>query len=219
MSKIFEYHNSGDDAVSTGVYSDHWRAQTFTVGTVGLNDIHNVVSIGLKALRVGLPGDMTVSIRTVDGTGKPSGTDLCSGTKNCDSITTNNAGEWVYVPLTSGSRLAKDTKYAIVVRMLSGTPFSYLRLRRRNIATGYTGGESLSSADAGVTWAFDGKDYMFEEYGEIDNKSYLLISSENNYSFKTTYEQNYDIKTTKENNYDLKIDNSQNYVIRPLVVC
>ena len=112
-----------------------WYAQTFTAE---LN--HQVTSVKLYLCRDGSPGTLTVSIRATDGSGKPTGSDLASGTTNGNTLPQYGSGnEWRQVTLSPTLSLTQNTKYAIVVRAPSGNTNNTicwnaeLRGRRRQV--------------------------------------------------------------------------------------
>lgn len=171
---LYERYNAGDDGVIT-TYGASWKAQTFTVGNTGANVNHSITSVKLKLYRVGLPGTITVSIRSVDGDSKPTGGDLTSGTTNGDTLTTNTAGEWREISLISYG-LSSDTMYAIVIRAVEGSADNLLRIRIDNSSPTYTGGVRQYSANSGVSWSLSSSDALFEEYGTIGGSSLVITT-------------------------------------------
>ena len=127
---LHEYYNTGDDD-NTTVEDVRWRAQTFTVGTIGENSDFTLYSIKLKLYRVGSPGTLTVSIRETTGYGIPIGADLTSGTYNGDTLTTNTDGEWVEIVMDSTITLNRSTMYAIVVKAPSGSPANEVNWKKK----------------------------------------------------------------------------------------
>ncbi|GAG73463.1 unnamed protein product, partial [marine sediment metagenome] len=103
----YEYYNTGDDhSLSVGI--DTWRAQTFTPTTK-----HKITSVKLKLYRNShTPDTVTVSIRATDVDGKPMGGDLCFGTTNGNTLTTDTAGEWREITIDDGYTLLAGTKYS-----------------------------------------------------------------------------------------------------------
>jgi len=161
---LYEYYNTGDDT-SEPIYNSRWASQTFTVGTVGTNENHNISKIKLKLRRQGFPGTITVSIRATDANGKPTGSDLSTGTIDGNTLTTNSDGAWYEIEMSEYT-LQASTKYAIVVRAPSGHFFERLFWRADSSSPSYNGGCAYSSADSGQSWeAKDTWDFMFEEYG------------------------------------------------------
>ncbi|GAH21280.1 unnamed protein product, partial [marine sediment metagenome] len=76
---------------------------------------HKITKVKLKLYRVGSPGTATVSIRATSGL-HPTGSDLCSGTTNGDTLPEGSPYEWREITLGDGANLASGTKYAIVIR-------------------------------------------------------------------------------------------------------
>jgi len=165
----YEYYNTGDDSF-VGVRGVYFKAQTFTVGAVG----HAVTSVKLLLYRVGSPGTVTVSIRATDGT-HPTGSDLTSGTINGNSLSTDSAGVWYEIALTSYA-LSADTKYAIVVRAPSGADYNNeLRWRYDSTSPTYNGGNREDSDSSGVTWSSNtASDLMFEVWSNSQSNSFIV---------------------------------------------
>ena len=160
MATLYEYYNTNNDQ-SGDIYGVLWKAQTFTPATA-----HTITSVKLKLYRVGSPGTITVGIRATSS-GKPTGNDLCSGTYDGNSITTNIAGAWYEITFGAGYNLSAGTVYAIVVRATSANgSTSYVEWRMDGSSSTYSGGQYYSSGDSGSTW--DGTssyDFMFEDWG------------------------------------------------------
>jgi hypothetical protein len=96
-ASIYEYYNTGDTSVAS-IYGDIWDAQTFTPSVA-----HTITSVKLKLYRIGNgPGTITVGIRATDVDGLPTGSDLCSGTTDGNSLpapgsqTRLPTGDWGY---------------------------------------------------------------------------------------------------------------------------
>ena len=160
MATKYEYYNTGDDDWIT-LYGVTWGGQTFTPAIA-----HKISEVKLKLFRVGSPGTVTVSIRATDASGHPTGSDLCSGTIDGNSLTTDTAGDWYSISLGDGYDLAKDTKYAIVLRAPAGNPNNRPCIRLDASSPTYTGGCREWSSNSGGTWSSDtARDYMFEEWG------------------------------------------------------
>lgn len=161
MATLFEYYNTGDTG-SDDLALATWRAQTFTPATA-----HKITSVKLKLYRVGSPGTIIVSIRATDGSGHPTGADLCSGTTDGDTLTTDIGGEWREITLGAGYDLLADTKYAIVGRALDAYGANYVKWRREWGTGAYAGGNYEYSTHSGDSWdAAATSDFMFEDWGE-----------------------------------------------------
>lgn len=160
----YEYYITGADSW-VEMYGSSWRSQTFTVGTTGPNNDHQINNIRFLLKREGAnPGTLTISIRVVDGAGKPTGPDLSIGTYNTNLITTDAAGEWITVNMSAYTLLA-STKYAAVLRC-QGDGTNKLWCRRDGSAPTYTGGNWLYSINSGNTWSAQmGVDGLFEIWG------------------------------------------------------
>ena len=159
MVTRYEYYNTGDDDYweLDGVY---WQAQTFTVGTVG----HKISSVKLKLYRVGSPGTVTVSIKATTS-GHPSGDDLTVGTIDGNTLTTDPAGAWYEITVTEYTS-SKNTKYAVVVRALTGDASNTVEWRADSSSPTYTDGNVEYSGNSGGTWTSNtDSDFMFEVWG------------------------------------------------------
>ena len=177
MTVLHECYQSGDDLVMT-VYSTIWTAVVFTVGTVGVDEDHNITSVKIKCYRTGLPGTIDVSIRACDGAGKPTGSDLSTGSFNGDVVTDSSPGALKEVTMTSYT-LAAGTQYAIVIAVPSGDSSNKLNVRYDNNDGAYTGGDRHNSNDSGSTWSIGtNDDYIFEVYGDA-----VVVGAEESMSF------------------------------------
>jgi hypothetical protein len=159
MATLYEYYNTGDDSVGS-VLLAHWEAQTFTPSAA-----HKITSVKLKLFRSGSPGILTVGIRATDVNGHPTGADLCSGTIDGNTLTTDPAGAWYEITLGAGCVLA-STKYAIVIRISGGDIGNYVAWLCDITSPTYAGGCRESSEDSGGTWeSVSYVDFMFEDWG------------------------------------------------------
>jgi len=160
MADRYEYHITGYD-IDSAVQGNLWKAQTFTPSVA-----HRITSVKLLIRRVLLPGTITVGIRETDGAGHPTGADLCSGTIDGDALTESWPGEWREITLGTGYNLDPDTKYAIVVRALTGSAENRL-LWQCDMNGTYAGGNYEVSYDGATLWQADAEDdHLFEEWGE-----------------------------------------------------
>ena len=160
MPTKYEYHITGDDTV-IDIYGQYWRGQTFKSPTA-----HTITSVKALLYRIGSPGTVTVHIRATDGAGKPVGGDLCSGTIDGNSLTTDIAGAWYEITLGAGAALSANTEYAVFCDDSSGDASNHLHWRLDS-DNGYANGLSTWSADSGVTWTtYPTYDLMFEEWGD-----------------------------------------------------
>lgn len=157
---LFEYYSIGDNDVNS-VADTKWEAQTFTPQIT-----HIIKKVKIKIYRLGLPGIVSVGIRATDAEGKPTGTDLASGTIDGNTFTTDSSGAWYDIDLGNGTILYSGIKYAIVL----GNSASGWARWRVAVPSSYEGGTSLTSFDSGNTWGFctggdGGYDTLFEEWG------------------------------------------------------
>lgn len=163
MATLYEHYNTGDNTLDY-IFDTFWIAQTFTPSVT-----HKITSVRLKLGRYGSPGMVTVSIRATDESGHATGGDLCCGTTDGNTLTTDAACDWQEVALGAGCEPSADTKYAIVVRAASGNLMNYIMWRRDSPDPTYVGGcyeESNSSGDEGTWSSNTARDMMFEEWGE-----------------------------------------------------
>lgn len=168
----YEYYNTGDVS-GVSFYGDSWVAQTFTPSIT-----HKVTSVKLKLYRYASPGTITVSIKATDGSGHPTGADLCSGTTDSDTLPTGSSHEWRGVTLGLGYNLTASTKYAIVLRALSGDSSNWAAWRTDNTAPTYGGGNYEWSANGGSSWvAAPTMDCMFEEWSIVNTPLILACLS------------------------------------------
>ena len=158
------YYTTTDDRYSLSD-ANMYYAQTFTVGTVGPNENHNITKVKLKLFRVGSPGTITVSIRATDGSGLPTGSDLSTGTIDGNTLTTDNTGEWYEIEMSSYT-LQASTKYAIIMRATNPGASSGVGYREDSTVPTYSGGIAISSSNSGSTWTKRSDfDIMFEIWG------------------------------------------------------
>lgn len=156
----FENYATGADGYHD-VWGDNWYAQSFTPITA-----HRITSVKLLLSRLNSPGTVTVSIKATDGSGHPTGDDLCSGTLN-GNLLPNVTPEWKEVSLGDGANLS-TVKYAIVVRALSGNSSNYVDWSIDGTGPTYAGGCVEESANAGASWSsWTNQDFMFEEWGNL----------------------------------------------------
>ena len=161
MATLYEYYNTGDNG-QDDIWGTQWDAQTFTPSIA-----HKITSVKLKLYRQGLPDTITVGITATDINGHPTGSDLCSGTIDGNTLTDVSPGEWYEITLGAGYNLIANTKYAIVVKALSGDAANCVSWRYNSIDPTYAGGCYEVTYNSGSTWEGDETaDFMFEEWGE-----------------------------------------------------
>lgn len=156
---LYEHYITGDNT-GHAIGAALWQAQTFTPLVS-----HTITLVKLKLYRVGFPGTITIGIReTFDDL--PTGPDLCIGTTDANTLTTDHYGEWREIELLERPPLLAATKYAIVARALDAFPLNYVVWRGDNISPAYPRGAYCHSDDSGDSWTeHDHIDNMFEEWG------------------------------------------------------
>jgi hypothetical protein len=162
----YEYLNSGNSGI-VSIYSAHWHAQTFTVVD---SSGHTVTSVKLMLFKGGTPGTLTYSIRKTDVNGKPTGSDLASGSIDATATLLLSAA-WYDLSVSPQCCANTNAKYAIVLRC-SGPDASNCVCW--NVAGDlYANGEELVSTDSGSTWSPEGspEDAMFEVWGNPTSKA------------------------------------------------
>ena len=159
-STKLEHYITGRDTENAW-YGDQWITQTFTTG-----EAQTATSVKLQLRRVGEPGVVTVSLRATLS-GKPTGVDLCSGTVNGNTLTTEQPGDWTEVTLGAGAELLADTQYAIVIRALDGDATNNGRISADQSSPTYEDGWKLTSGNGGATWSHQTTvDLLFEVWGD-----------------------------------------------------
>ena len=123
-----------------------WYGQTFTAGVSG-----PLTAVEVRLFCSGCfapPPDVRISIRAVDGSGKPTNVDLTSTTiPGFTSI----AAQWYRATFPSPITMNAGTKYAIVVRSTAPYSGQYAYLYSAANST-YSGGERYTSTTAGNSW-------------------------------------------------------------------
>ena len=157
---LFEFLNTGGDGDSNHICSANWTYTTFTTDDTA----HTVTSVRLSLKRVGLPGDVTVSLKYANAAGdEPTGEDLCVEVLDGDSLSTTY--NWYEVTFDSVKSIEAVTPYAIVVRALDGDYASNYVLWQKDTGGGLADANNGSIPDGGITWAADTSDQLFEVWG------------------------------------------------------
>lgn len=147
---------------------ERWCGQTFTA-----SKNYTITAVGLLLYRddlVGEFGTLYASIRNTvaaDGGKIPSGADLCVGSIDSNTLTTNVAGNWHVVDLGAGSSLVDDGEYAIVVRVLGGDLNCLVNVHN-DVGASYANGNFVWSENSGVDWiAIVEEDADFRTYETV----------------------------------------------------
>lgn len=167
MATLYE-NSTWEYSESAGIrnfYATFWYAQTFTPQIT-----HDISSVKLSLARQPgeLPGTITVSIRNTTA-GKPSGNDLCSGTTTGNDLPElgwpSPAPEEREITLDSNPTLAAGTKYAIVMRALSGDT-DKRAVSQAETSSVYANGDQCFSSTSGSSWTlYNTRELWFKEYG------------------------------------------------------
>jgi hypothetical protein len=155
---LHEYNHTGNS--SDIIYGSFWHSQTFTPVTS-----HTITAVKLNMAGVGTLTGLTlnVGIRATDTNGKPTGSNLASGSLSASSIT---SGYSIYtITLGSGYYLTAGKKYAIIMSLPGGTTSNRVnyKVSTTNVDSGGNCGYSTNS---GSTWGdYSSWDAWFEEWG------------------------------------------------------
>jgi len=164
-ASLSEYCNINDDGSMNSMYGNIWDSQSFTIGYVGINSTINLTMIRMKLTRIGTPNTIYISIRAVNGSEVPTGSDLSTGTTNGNTLTSDFAGEWRNVSMTP-YELKAGTQYSIVAHINGGDSTNRVLWKSDASNPTYNGGIAGVSINSGVVWTPQPVgDYMFEIYG------------------------------------------------------
>ena len=162
MANKYEYNDVGAE-IYYNIYLATWRAQTFTPSIS-----HTLTAIKLAADRSDAAdplGIINISIRAVDGDGKPTGVNLSTGTYDGTTLVLNSPFPfpWITINMTPVILVAGKT-YAIVIDASTGDSMEV----QGDQTQLYTGGTVWWSTDSGSTWTeyADNGDMLFEDWGD-----------------------------------------------------
>lgn len=174
------YENQTDENQTYRTHSGYWFGQTFTPQ---IN--HFISKITLKLGRWQEEsgpslGTITVEIYETNGDGFPTGSALCSGTTDGDTLPDTYAEESCEernISFSSSTFLEVDTKYAILVKApgadASGAvgERTYIDIRQRTIST-YLRGNKIRYKISTEEWSsYDTVDLWFKEWGTVEEPS------------------------------------------------
>lgn len=138
-----------------------WGAQTFSDPT-GFTATY----VELLLYRSGSGGNVTVSIKAVDGSNHPTGADLAvSNAVDCTGITTVHTGAWITFTFLSSVELSASTTYAIVARNDTAIA-NTIRWNVDTATPSYANGNFVTSSDSGANWTTRTWDSNFRVWGE-----------------------------------------------------
>lgn len=158
------YENYTDQQAVVGYRTAHWGAMTFTPQIA-----HDITSVILKLHQTDAIalGDVTCSIRAVDGSSHPTGVDQAWKTVTHDFGTVGVEYEFVFDNFAAGSKYSLEASrmYAIVLRAPSAPVNKYLYSGRRFTDPAYLRGATEDSVNSGADWTTLTQDWYFKEYG------------------------------------------------------
>lgn len=171
---LYESSTWAWDGQIRNLQASDWYAQTFTPQTT-----HDITSVILSLGRPSgdSPGTITVTIREVEDSGpninKPKDDviyDLCSGTTNGNTLPETGfptpTPEEREITFGVNPTLIAGTKYAIVVRALSGGASDLVRWSASTSSV-YANGDQCMSSDSGSSWTlYSSRELWFKEYGD-----------------------------------------------------
>ena len=151
------------DGTGASIHGTTWGMQSWTTTST-----YTITAVALYCYKFGSPGNITVSIRAVDGNGKPTGADLATVTVADSVISAFPTRAWYTFTFVLSYALDDATQYAIVFRATSGSgshyfgPFGYG-------SSGYADGGFSSSSNSGSSWGAvsTANDMDFRIYGDL----------------------------------------------------
>jgi len=155
------YYNSLDGNYPTGWYfqTKYWAAQTFTP-----QKDYDLVRVEVYGRQNDSDDTYKITIETVDGLGRPSGTVLHT---HYLYIPTQAAYAWWGFDVTPGLGLVNGTTYAIVMEITSTTPVFFIYwMWALHVLNPYPRGQGWVTTDpsAGWTGAPSSSDFFFITY-------------------------------------------------------
>jgi hypothetical protein len=141
-----------DDSNYLNCYGDNWFAQTFTTGS-GYDITHVALELHYNGSP---PNDLTIAIKAVDGSSKPTGSNLASATVTTSDLVSSGTYSTILVEFSSSYTLSSSTEYAIVGYTTAGSVGNTYRygMDADDSEDVYTGGVFWISSDAGSTWSY-----------------------------------------------------------------
>ncbi len=163
-------YETGNDTGAEGVLGGTtWYAQTFTIRSSGFW----CDTISLYAGKDGSAGALDIKIQEVDGSNKPDGTDLATG-----STGTGGTPDFVDITLNKTLFLSANTTYAIVMDPNFSDVDNHWTLWFDGSSPTYTGGNYLKSTNSGSAWTADtAKDFLFKVLGASVNPYRLFTQA------------------------------------------
>ena len=186
MASKFEYYNGSEDDYRFISSTAPYLAQTFTIGTVGVNLDFDLTSVSVRFAAKdeveAITANTSVYIYETDPAGIPIGSAISSGTVTAAQINAlygDLTGTYISVAMTSVT-LKTSTTYAIVLDGSLVTTDREPGITVDNTAPGYTGGQIFTSTD-GTTWTAQTEDFSgFAVYGGDYNGTLCTLSEATN---------------------------------------
>ena len=147
------------DGTGFSAYGTIWRFQTWTTESA-----YTISDVALYGFKFGSPGDIKVSIREVDGDGKPDDDDLCSVTVDESEVSDFPTRAWYTFTFDDSFALDDAKQYAIVIRAVGGSAANYYAPFGYG-SSGYAGGGSGSGDGSSWSVVNTTNDMDFRTYG------------------------------------------------------
>lgn len=172
-----EYYNTDDDDYQN-IGGIKYKGQTFTPASN-----YTIGSVKLKLFKAGSPGIVTVGIRATSD-GIPIGGDLCNGTTDGDTLTSDTGGEWREIIFSNVIALSSGVMYAIVISCAG--VYTSLCVRCDGTSPSYLGGTFIYCDDGSSWLSSSSTDLMFECWSANNLQSYseASIKTQGSYSLK-----------------------------------
>jgi len=196
MSQLFENYTFNSVNLDQSIYGpNNYSAQTFTIGTVGVNKKFTISNIVAWFKREGNPGECVAEIYLTNISGEPVGNILSSGTFDGNSSAISWGGNYKPNIIMSPFKVSKDTQYILVIRAPNGSIGNVLHCGGK-VGSDYTGGEALDTNNNGSSWIhFNTSDFYFKIYGTLVPTSLEVTSSEL-YTSIVSDDESYDSTST-----------------------
>ena len=135
----YEYYSTGGNTYYLST-TTRKCGQSFTVGTIGANEAFTLTKAALQVWKTGTPGNVTINLYAVDGSGFPTGAALSTGTLDTSGLGTSSPGTMTDVTMSSYV-VSTSTKYALVMENTSSGSVQWYC----NDAGAYAGGTMLDN--------------------------------------------------------------------------
>ena len=158
-----DYTTIGDDS-AFNVDVTRWMTQTFTTSIA--YDIRSVKLLVSKSTPDPV-GSVVIAIRAVDGSRKPTGSDLCS-VEISDFSEFDLGRKWIEFVFDSPASLSSGIEYAIIIKGEGYLSSGYVVWYYDSSTNLYLNGHFIYSTTEGVIWTSPGlHDALFETYSKV----------------------------------------------------